>query len=586
MRAAQPARGYRRGRCSRSPSTTAPTRTWTPAVLDALAARGRARHVLRARRAGARASRSCSRGRSPRATRCEVHGDGHLRHPAAGERRCGPTSTRRSRRSPGSASRRAGGACPWGRARAVHAGARRGGAGCALTGWTLDTHDWRGDGAAAMLAAVAPALARRRGRARPRRRRRRARCAAELRARPRALIAPLVGGAARAAGLEPRARSTARRASRCPAWATPELDAPREAALRDRSAVAAPRRFARSPPRRRERDAEPALPRAPPSRSWPPSGALALTAGGIRARRVGGGAGRRRARTAPSGGSTRAISTPSSASRCSRRSRCAPTSSPPSARAGCARRVGRRPAAERGRARLARARRRRLGAARREGVLLRRRRARPRARARAATARRSAAARLRRRSTDASRSTATWFRAGGMRASESHRVRFHGARCSRCSASRASWAASRGSRATRSAPPPPGRGSPTAPPTTRWRELAAAARARRPAGARAPARIVAARATIDRWLEHGAARADAEPERRRCVELVGAAARGDRRRRAHDARRGRAGVRVAPVRHRLARWTARGATSSCSCSSTGSSRCSCAPAARCWEALR
>ena len=84
-------------------------------------------------------------------------------------------------------------------------------------------------------------------------------------------------------------------------------------------------------------------------------------------------------------------------------------------------------------------------------------------------------------------------------------------------------------------------------------------------------RIVAARATIDRWLEHAAARADAEPEAD-LRSLSRAAARGDRRRRPHDPRRGRARLRLAPVRHRHARSTARAATSSCSCSSTGSTR--------------
>ena len=75
-----------------------------------------------------------------------------------------------------------------------------------------------------------------------------------------------------------------------------------------------------------------------------------------------------------------------------RRSRCARTSSPPSREGRLRLGVwGADPLPERGRARLARAGRRRLGAARREGVLLRRRRARPRARDSRASARRPAA---------------------------------------------------------------------------------------------------------------------------------------------------------------------------------------------------
>jgi len=104
----------------------------------------------------------------------------------------------------------------------------------------------------------------------------------------------------------------------------------------------------------------------------------------------------------------------------------------------------------------------------------------------------------------------TWFRGAGMRASESHRVAFHGARVLALLGGpgelvREPWF-SRDAIRTAAA----------------WAGLADCAAdealaqlAARPepddAQAIAAARIVAARATIDRWFEHGAARADAEP---------------------------------------------------------------------------
>ena len=105
----------------------------------------------------------------------------------------------------------------------------------------------------------------------------------------------------------------------------------------------------------------------------------------------------------------------------------------------------------------------------------------------------------------------SWYRAGGMRASESHRVRFHGAPVlavlgepgelgrepwfSRDAIrTAAAWAGMADAAAEAALADLAARGEPDD-----LRALGAG-------------RIVAARATIDRWLEHAAARADAEPE--------------------------------------------------------------------------
>jgi len=105
----------------------------------------------------------------------------------------------------------------------------------------------------------------------------------------------------------------------------------------------------------------------------------------------------------------------------------------------------------------------------------------------------------------------SWYRAGGMRASESHRVRFRGAPVlavlgapgelgrepwfSRDAIrTAAAWAGMADAAAEAALADLAARGEPDD-----LRALGAG-------------RIVAARATIDRWLEHAAARADAEPE--------------------------------------------------------------------------
>ena len=286
--------------------------------------------------------------------------------------------------------------------------------------------------------------------------------------------------------------------------------------------------------------------------------------------RVGRRARRRRARTAPSGGSSRATSTASSGSPSPRPSRCAPPSWPRSARAGCGSASGaptRRPtrASPPG------------SPADGDGLVLEGDKVFcsgaggiDRALVLARTGEPGPPALV---YVDLSAGTEidrSWYRAGGMRASESHRVRFHGAPVlavlgepgelgrepwfSRDAIrTAAAWAGMADAAADGALADLAARGEPDD-----LRALGAG-------------RIVAARATIDRWLEHAAARADAEPEAD-LRSLSRAAARGDRRRRAHDPRRGRARLRIAPVRHRHAASTARAATSSCSCSSTGSTR--------------
>ncbi len=218
-------------------------------------------------------------------------------------------------------------------------------------------------------------------------------------------------------------------------------------------------------------------------------------------------------------------------------------------RGSSARRVGRRSDAARGREGADRGRR----AAREQGLLLRRRRARPRARDRARHAG------LRRPRTSTSRSTSRWYRAGGMRASESHRVALPRRADPRHAAAADDPALLRprrdphrgllGGHARHG-----GRGDarkssrPSPRPTTcgRW----------------PPAGIVTAIETIDRWFERAAH--DDRP--------VDPAPAGRRDRRRDDPRRGVARDRLAPVRDGHGSSTAPAATSSCSCCSTGSTR--------------
>jgi peptidoglycan/xylan/chitin deacetylase (PgdA/CDA1 family) len=134
-----------------------PDPQWTPAVLDALAAAGaRATFFVLGERV--RAHPGLVRRTLAEGHVVEVHGDEHLSHPDAGEAavRTDLTAALAALAQVGVEPRRW--RIPWGRL-APFTPAVAAQAGLALTGWTVDTHDWRGDDAASMLAACAPALA-------------------------------------------------------------------------------------------------------------------------------------------------------------------------------------------------------------------------------------------------------------------------------------------------------------------------------------------------------------------------------------------------------------------------------------------
>jgi peptidoglycan/xylan/chitin deacetylase (PgdA/CDA1 family) len=133
-----------------------PDPVWTPAVLDALAgARARATFFVlgeAAERHPAPVRRAQAEGHA-----VELHGHRHLRHPDQPAERVADDTER------GLAVLRRIGArprlwrVPWGDpAPFTPALAER--AGLQLAGWTADPHDWRGDDAATMLAAIEPGL--------------------------------------------------------------------------------------------------------------------------------------------------------------------------------------------------------------------------------------------------------------------------------------------------------------------------------------------------------------------------------------------------------------------------------------------
>ena len=233
-------------------------------------------------------------------------------------------------------------------------------------------------------------------------------------------------------------------------------------------------------------------------------------------------------------------------------------------RGALARRVGRRPGA---RARASRRARAATRCPRREGVLLGRGRARPGARDRA---RRGGAPRSSTSTSHGRRDRPRLVpRPAGCAPPRAIACVFHGApvlarSASPASSTREPWFSARRD-PHRGAP---GRGSPTRPPT------AALARPRAPSpssttcGRSPPGRIATAQATIDRWFEHAAPRptttspATSRSQLRAAVADAGAQILDEAAR----------ATRLAPVRDRHARSTARAATSSCSCSSTGSTR--------------
>jgi peptidoglycan/xylan/chitin deacetylase (PgdA/CDA1 family) len=129
-----------------------PDPSWTPAVLQALAAAGAvATFFVLGERAAAEPAiveRLVAAGHA-----VELHGHGHLRHPAT-SRECveGDADAALAVLGAGGVTPRLwrvpwGDLAPWS---AEIAAAR----GLTLAGWTVDTHDWRGDSAESMLAAI------------------------------------------------------------------------------------------------------------------------------------------------------------------------------------------------------------------------------------------------------------------------------------------------------------------------------------------------------------------------------------------------------------------------------------------------
>jgi peptidoglycan/xylan/chitin deacetylase (PgdA/CDA1 family) len=134
-----------------------PDPAWTPAVLDALARAGaRATFFVlgeAAERHPGLVHRALAEGHA-----VEVHGHAHLRHPEHPAARVAEDLERALAVLHGLGAAPRLWRLPWGDL-ADHTPALAEAHGLELAGWTADTHDWRGDGVAAMLAAVEPQLA-------------------------------------------------------------------------------------------------------------------------------------------------------------------------------------------------------------------------------------------------------------------------------------------------------------------------------------------------------------------------------------------------------------------------------------------
>ncbi|MGA2013712.1 MAG: polysaccharide deacetylase family protein [Solirubrobacteraceae bacterium] len=134
-----------------------PDRRCTPDLLDLLSAvNARATFFAIAPRAAAEAdlvARMIDEGHA-----VGLHCDEHVRHSARSADWCRADTIRALRRlerlglTPRLWRTPWGDVAPWTREIAADHGLR-------LVGWTVDTHDWRGDSAATMFAAIAPALA-------------------------------------------------------------------------------------------------------------------------------------------------------------------------------------------------------------------------------------------------------------------------------------------------------------------------------------------------------------------------------------------------------------------------------------------
>lgn len=133
-----------------------PHPTWTPRVLAALQrARARATFFVRAPLAAAHPDLLEAMRAGDHAV--ELHCGAHVRHTRA-PRALVEADTHSALATLGALGvRPARWRVPWG-CEARWTGALAAACGLCLTGWSADTHDWRGDGATAMLRAVAPGL--------------------------------------------------------------------------------------------------------------------------------------------------------------------------------------------------------------------------------------------------------------------------------------------------------------------------------------------------------------------------------------------------------------------------------------------
>ena len=131
-----------------------PDPVWTPAVLDALARVG-ARATFFMLGAAAERHPELVRRALAEGHAVELHGYGHLRHPEHSVERLADDAERGLAVLHGLGARPTMWRVPWGDL-AAFTPALAELAGQRLVGWTADTMDWRGDDAAAMLAAVEP----------------------------------------------------------------------------------------------------------------------------------------------------------------------------------------------------------------------------------------------------------------------------------------------------------------------------------------------------------------------------------------------------------------------------------------------
>ena len=145
----------------------------------------------------------------------------------------------------------------------------------------------------------------------------------------------------------------------------------------------------------------------------------------------------------------------------------------------------------------------------------------------------------------------SWYRAAGLRASESHRVVFHDAPVTAVLGEPGSWPANPGSRATRCARRRPGPGWSTRPSTAALDELAGAAPTT-PLAQLAAGRHRGGPGTVDAWLERGGAdgAADRRGLRGRATADRDRDAGRDRPGRESDPGERRGGLRLPSLRHR------------------------------------